>query len=128
MRMFLSLFVLLALCAGTPLAQTTTTTIQWDYLAVQLADVTPPNMTQVVRIDGVLQTTPPTCTQNVNKVDVLCTYTVTPALPSGSHTVRVEATKSGITKGTDIIGLNPGNAPPDPRNFRYQINITINVP
>lgn len=127
MKTMLTLLFLL-LCASTTNAQTTNTVIAWDYLAVQLVDVTPPNMTQVIKIDGVTQTAPPTCAQSTNKVDVNCTFTVTPALPSGSHTVRVEATKAGITKGTDIVGLNPGNAPPDPKNFRYQINITINVP
>lgn len=122
-RILLIALVVLFALVSQPYAQTTTNTIQWDYLNATPTQVA--TYTQTVTVNGTVQTTAPTCV--ASGVNTQCQLAVT--LISGSNTINVSATLNGVTRGITLAGLNPATSgPKEPTNFRYNINVTINVP
>lgn len=123
------LALLLAITALTSVAgaQTPTSTIQWKYLLETALEVNT-NYVQVVTVDATTVTTAtlkPTCVQAA--ADVVCSIVV-PSLATGAHNISVSATKNNVTAMTSINNLTLGAAPKNATDFRYQINITVNVP
>jgi len=103
-------------------AQVTNTKIEWDYLATTIAEVQ--GIGQSITVDNIPV---PGISCAATGPNVTCSVTVTPALTAGIHTLKLDATRNGITKTTAISGLNPASAPKDPSNFRYSIQINITV-
>jgi len=117
--------ILVLLTVGVARAQSATTSVAWFY-ANEVASVVNTSYVQVVKVDGVVITTPtlkPTCVQA--GLDVNCTIPIG-TLASGPHNLTVSATMNNVTAETNILNLNLGTAPKNPTNFRYQI--VINVP
>lgn len=105
-------------------AQSATATVVYGYPAVLMAEVS--TYTQVVTVDNVLIPGNPTCVQV--GPDVSCSIPVG-TVAAGRHTLSVEATKNNVTAKTTITGLDIGaTAPKNPVNFRYQLQITVNLP
>lgn len=109
-------------------AQTPQHRVIWKYAQETALNVNT-NYVQVVRVDNAVITTAtlkPTCVQAA--ADVECAIALG-TLASGPHNVSVSATVGSVEANTTINNLNLGaNAPKNPTDFRYQINITVNVP
>lgn len=123
----LSLILLTALSLTTLNAQTPTPTanVTWDFPDRNLAEVT--TYVQAVFVDNVRVTGNPICT-GLTATSSRCTIGVGTLAP-GPHSIAVEASLNNITARTQVNGINIGtNAPANPVNFRYQLNLTINVP
>lgn len=108
-------------------AQAPTHTIVWDYGTGSLLAETAQYQVAVF-VDSNRITTAPTCVQDATVVR--CRVPVGSLLTPGRHNIAVEATLNNVTARTEINGLEVGgaNTPKNPVNFRYQINITVNVP
>lgn len=105
-------------------AQAPTATVVWSY-DVNAAEVA--TYTQRVYVDGNQVTGNPTCT-GATATLTNCQMPIG-TLAAGAHTIAVEATKDNVTARTQISNLNIGtNAPRNPVNFRYQIQINVNLP
>lgn len=112
------------LIAAPAAAQTPTTTLAWDYLSVTPAIVA--TYTQTVTVDGTAITATPVCA--AAGANVTCTVPIG-TLASGRHTVAVAALLNGVSATTSVNGIDPtGTAPKQPSSFRYQINVTVNIP
>lgn len=97
-------------------------TLAWDYLATNLADVS--SYIQTVNVNGTNVTTAPTCVPAGPNVS--CTVPVT-LTPTGSNTISVTASRGGISKETRITGINLQNASGQPSNPRLTVTVTITV-
>lgn len=129
MKKFLFLLPLLILAFPNQVAkaQTPTHRVIWNYAQETALNVNT-NYVQIVRVDNVVITTPalkPTCTQAGPDVD--CFIPVGTLAP-GPHSISVSAIQGNTEANTTINNLNLGAAPKNPINFRYQVNITVNVP
>lgn len=130
MRRFLFLLPLLILAFPNQVAkaQTPQHTIAWNY-ANETAATVNSFYNQTVVVNGTTITTAtvrPTCVQaglNVN-----CTIAVGTLAPDTGHTVSVSATRDNVTATTNITNLRFGSAPKNPTDFRYQIQINVNLP
>lgn len=120
------LTILAVLVPAIASAQAPTYAVVWDYAATTVAEVA--SFTQSVTVDGTAVTALPACAAAANGTDVTCRVSVG-ALAAGRHTIAVSATHNNVTATTTIAGVDPSvGAPKSPVNFRYQINITVNVP
>ena len=117
------LFVVAILLFGST-AYAQTNTFAWDYVGALPAEVA--TYIQSVTVDNTAVTTAPTCIAK-GTTDTTCSVPITP-LATGSHTVSVSASKSGITAQTTITGLNLANGPKSASNPQIKIVVTINIP
>jgi hypothetical protein len=122
MKKALFTLVLAFLFVSNTYAQTTQI-VAWSYLAETLANVQA--LSQQLTINGTASTAVITCVQNAANVD--CSATVPALSLTTANTVKLSATKNGVTKETTIAGLLGSNAPKDPSNFRWVIQVTVNI-
>lgn len=105
------------------IANAQTAQLQYEYQA-PLATVN--TYTQQILIDGTQLGTAPTC---VATSATLTTCTVAaPALATGSHNVRINATLGLVTASTIINGLGGTTAPVNPGQVKVVITVTIGTP
>ncbi len=123
-KLFLLIPLLVLVFPGQVAKAQTTAALRWDYGPNEtVANVA--TYTQFIQVDSTVITAVPTCVQNGTVVT--CSVPISP-LSSGSHTLIVQASRNGISARTTITGLNPNDAPKNPSNPGYQINVTINIP
>lgn len=122
-RLLVILFALLI--ASSANAQTTTTTLRWDFIGSTPAQVMTYN--QAVRVDNVPLTTAPTCvTSGANTVCELNVGT----LANGSHNFLVTTLVDGVERAASLtktfpLTTLPGTGNPQPQNPRFTITIII---
>lgn len=120
-RLALALVVLFAF--GTSARAQAASTLIWDY-AKPLATVQ--TYTQAIQVDAAVLTIAPTCVATSATVTT-CSIPIT-TLAAGTHSISITATLGNESAQTIVAGLNPANAPANATNFRYQINVTVNIP
>lgn len=116
-----AVFVLVAVSAQ---AQTPTYTLAWDYPVVS-SDVATYS-SQVVTLDSTVLPGTPTCVSS-GAASTTCSL-VLPTLTTGTHTVKVAATRGGITRETVFAGIDPSRAPASAGTPRIMISVTVTVP
>lgn len=108
-------------------AQTTATTIAWDY-DVPTTEVA--TYVQSVTLDNVVLPGPPVCVAKIGApTQTTCTIpTPAPLAPGSTHTISVTGAKNGITAQTTITGLSTATMPHNASAPRVTVTITVTVP
>lgn len=115
------LFVLVAVSVS---AQTPVHTLSWDYPVVSAEVAT--YTSQVVTWDGVVLPGTPSCVAS-GAAQTTCSLTL-PTITTGTHTVKVSATRGGITRETTMTGIDPSHAPASAGTPRITVTVTVTVP
>lgn len=115
------LFVIAALfLLSVPSAEAQTATLEYIY-SKPLTEVN--SYTQQILIDNVVLAMAPTCV--ATSANLTTCSVAAPALATGTHTVRINATSGVVTASTIITGIGGASAPGNANGIKVVITVTI---
>jgi len=121
MKRYILIFLIVLFSSS--ISAQTAWTAHWDYAGILLTEVN--TYTQVVELDGTAITNSINCA--TKGTGVHCTVLIG-TLSNAAHSLRVAATKSGITAEAILNNINPVNGPKVQTSVTITSTITVTIP